>query len=77
MKLPGKGEMEREIAHVREWAKEQFGQFEQGYFIGPFIAPNTDELMRDVGYPTHQAGNPFTEYFGRFLPRRYKGAFKK
>jgi len=64
--------MEREIAHVQQWAAELFHPARRGYFLGPYIAHYVDDLMRDMGLPTHRTGNPITEYLGRFLPGRYQ-----
>jgi cation diffusion facilitator CzcD-associated flavoprotein CzcO len=70
--LPDAAAMEREIAHVQQWAEEVFHPARRGYFLGPHIAHYVDDLMRDMGLPTHRASNPITEYLGRFLPRRYQ-----
>jgi hypothetical protein len=45
---------------------------DQGYFIGPYIAHYTDELMRDMGMPVRRTSNVFREYFAPFWPSRYE-----
>lgn len=72
LSLPAKTEMDKEIARVRAWAEDRFDLGEAGFFIGPHISHYTDELMEDMGLPVQRTGNFFTEYFGRFLPRRYR-----
>ena len=54
------------------WAAEVFPSRPEGYFIGPYIAHYVDDLMMDMGLERLRANNPLTEYFGRFLPRRYR-----
>jgi len=72
LSLPAKTEMDKEVARVRAWAEDRFDLGEAGFFIGPHISHYTDELMEDMGLPVQRTGNFFTEYFGRFLPRRYR-----
>ena len=75
--LPSQQEMEREIARVRQWAEDVFPPAEGGYFIGPFIAHYLDDLMRDMGLRTVRTSNWLVEYFGRLLPRHYRGVPKE
>jgi cation diffusion facilitator CzcD-associated flavoprotein CzcO len=72
LELPSKEEMKREIARVRQWANDVFWPAREGYFVGPHISHYIDELMRDLGLPRMRTGNLAREWFGRFLPERYR-----
>lgn len=64
--------MDWEIARVRKWASEAFPERNEGYFIGPYVAHYTDELVEDMGLRTKRIRDPLRRYFGRFLPDRYR-----
>jgi cation diffusion facilitator CzcD-associated flavoprotein CzcO len=72
LNLPSQDEMDQHIAHVRQWAKASSPVADEGFFLGPFTAHYIDELMRDMNLRVYRTGNPISEYFGRFLPSRYK-----
>jgi dimethylaniline monooxygenase (N-oxide forming) len=72
LEIPSVVEMEREIARVLDWADEVFPARNQGYYVGPHVAPYLDELLRDMGLPRWRAGNWLSEYFAPLWPGRYQ-----
>lgn len=77
LELPAATDMEREIAHVLDWAAQVFPGRGEGYFIGPYVAHYLDDLLRDMGAPTRRAGNVLVEYFRPLLPQRYRELAKQ
>ncbi|NMF85955.1 FAD-dependent oxidoreductase [Nodosilinea sp. P-1105] len=77
LKLPDSTEMEREIAKVRRWTQAVFPRRHEGYFIGAYISHYIDQLMQDMGLPTHRTDNWFSEYWGPFWASRYRSLAKE
>jgi dimethylaniline monooxygenase (N-oxide forming) len=71
--LPRGEAMEHEIDHVLHWLAEVFPARAEGYFIGPYIAHYTDDLLRDLGLRTRRKRNVLAEYLAPFWPARYAG----
>jgi hypothetical protein len=42
-------------------------------FIGPYLSPYVDELMRDMRLPVRRSPGLFTEHFGLFRASGYAG----
>jgi dimethylaniline monooxygenase (N-oxide forming) len=72
LQLPAVPEMEREISRVHTWAAEVFPARTEGYFVGPFLAHYTDELMHDMRLKTRRTGHFLSEYFAPLWPSRYR-----
>ncbi|KAM7189491.1 cofactor FMO1 enzyme is FAD [Naviculisporaceae sp. PSN 640] len=72
--LPGKEEMELEVATFNAWTRKRY--LEQGekhaYFIYDYIS-YLDTLMRDLGLNPRRKSNPFSEIFVRYRPSDYRG----
>jgi dimethylaniline monooxygenase (N-oxide forming) len=71
LELPDRAAMEREIAHVREWAATVFPKRGKGYFIGGYVAQYIDELLRDMGLSTRRAASLVSEIGGPIWAERY------
>lgn len=61
MQLPKPEEMESQIDSRLEW-QERVLPGTRGYDFGPYQLHCVDELLHDMGLPTHRAGNILAEY---------------
>jgi dimethylaniline monooxygenase (N-oxide forming) len=71
--LPSVEQMNQEIDQVHAWAEEHLPMRGTEGFIGPYLSPYVDELMRDMRLPTRRERKFRTEYFGPFRASRYAG----
>jgi len=72
LRLPGVDEMDREIYRVRRWAADVMPTRSRGFFVGPWVIPHLDELMRDMGLPVVRRGNFLAENLLPVWPTRYR-----
>src|SRR5262245_10363274 len=70
--LPSVDDMEREVAHVHRWAAEVLPRRSQGYFIGPLLGHDMDEMLDDLGIPRKRARTALGEYLLPLWPTRYR-----
>ena len=72
LRLPDVDEMDREIDRVRHWAADVMPTRSRGFFVGPWVIPHLDELMRDMGLPVVRRGNFLAENLLPVWPTRYR-----
>lgn len=71
--LPSPAAMESEIDRVQAWLSSTIPGRDQGYFIGGFVPPYLDELMRDMRLNPHRLSGFFSHYFSQLLPEHWAG----
>jgi cation diffusion facilitator CzcD-associated flavoprotein CzcO len=71
--LPSVQAMNEEIDRVHAWADEYLPNRGTEGFVGPYLSPYVDELMRDMRLPVRRSRGFFTEHFGVFRASRYAG----
>ena len=72
LRVPSVEDMNREIERVRRWTAEVMPARSRGFFVGPWVVPHLDELMRDMGLPAVRSSNFIAENLLPVWPTRYR-----
>src|SRR5881296_1622039 len=72
LRVPSVEDMNREIERVRRWTAEVMPARSRGFFVGPWVVPHLDELMRDMGLPAVRSSNFIAENLMPVWPTRYR-----
>jgi hypothetical protein len=64
--LPSVQAMNEEIDRIHAWADEYLPNRGTEGFVGPYLSPYVDELMRDMRLPVRRSRGFFTEHFDPF-----------
>ena len=72
LRVPSVENMNREIERVRRWTAEVMPTRSRGFFVGPWLVPHLDELMRDIGLPAVRSSNFTSENLLPVWPTRYR-----